>query len=100
MRSIPTLNIEKRAESFGRRRQHHVDRDPKFHRFAGELFGLELKDRTRQQEKNLRNRLQSVRPVGVGFGEKDKYGPDDSWDTKDPIKHTPSPNYYSNQKTF
>lgn len=100
MRSIPKLGIEKRAESFGRRRQHHVDRDPSFHRFAGEIFGLEVKDRARQQEKNLRDRLQSVRPVGIGFGEKDNYGPDESWDTKDPIKYTPVPNYYNNQQTF
>lgn len=100
MRSLPKLGIEKRAESFGRRRQHHVDREPAFHRFAGELFGLELKDRTRQQEKETQSRLQSVRPVGIGFGERDNYGPDDSWDTKDPIKHTPVPSYYNTQKSF
>jgi hypothetical protein len=100
MRSIPRLGIEKRAESFGRRREHHVDREPRSHRFAGELFGLELKDRARRVEKDVRTRLQSVRPVGIGFGERDKYGPDESWDTKDPIKHTPAPSYYSAQKTF
>lgn len=47
MRSIRTLGIEKRAESYGRRRQHHVDREPSFHRFAGELFGVELRDKER-----------------------------------------------------
>lgn len=97
MRSIPKLGIEKRAESFGRRRAHHVDRDPRSHRFAGELFGLELKDKVRRQEKDSRTKLQSVRPVGIGFGEKDNYGPDESWDTKDPIKYIPVPNYYSAQ---
>lgn len=100
MRSIHRLGIEKRAESFGRRREHHVDRESHFHRFAGELFGLELKERSRQQEKESRSRLQAVRPVGVGFGEKDNYGPDESWDTVDPIKYTPAPGYYSAQKTF
>jgi hypothetical protein len=100
MRSIHKLGIEKRAEAFGRRRQHHVDREPSFHRFAGELFGLELKDRARRQEEKARTRLQSVRAVGVGFGEKDNYGPDESWDTKDPIKYTPAPSYYSAQKSF
>lgn len=100
MRSVPKLGIEKRAESFGGRRQHHVDREPQGHRFAGELFGLELKERTRRQEKESRSRLQAVRPVGIGFGEKDKYGPDESWDTKDPIKYTPAPSYYSDQRNF
>ena len=97
MRSIQKLGIEKRAESFGRRRERHVERDPKRHKFAGELFGLELRDRARKQEKDTRSRLQATRPVGIGFGEKDNYGPDDTWDTKDPIKHTPSPGYYSAQ---
>lgn len=100
MSSIPRLGIEKRAESFGRRRERHGDREPRFHRIAGELFGVELRQKARQQEKEVRSRLQAVRPVGIGFGEDDKYGPDDSWDTKDPIKYTPSPNYYSSQKSF
>jgi hypothetical protein len=93
MRSINKLSIEKRAESYGRRRQHHVDRDPSFHRFAGELFGIELRDKNRQQEIKARQRLQSMRGVGLGFGERDQFGPDDSWDTKDPIKYTPSQAY-------
>jgi hypothetical protein len=97
MRSISKLGIEKRAESFGQRRQHHVDREPRSHRFAGEIFGVEPRDRARRQEKESRTRLQSVRPVGIGFGEKDSYGPDDSWDTKDPIRYIPSPSYYSVQ---
>lgn len=100
MSSIPKLGIERRVEGFGRRRQHHVDRDPRFHRFAGEIFGLEAKDRARRQEKYSRTRLQSVRPVGIGFGETDNYGPDNSWDTKDPIEYTPVPSYYSSQRTF
>ena len=86
---------ERRAESFGQRRLHQVDREPKFHRLAGEIFGVESRERARQQNREVRSRLQASRPVGVGFGEKDNYGPDDSWDTKDPIKHTPSPNYYN-----
>lgn len=100
MRSIPKLGIEKRVESLGRRRQHHVDRESRAHRFAGELFGLELKERSRRQEKESRSRLQSSRPVGLGFGERDSYGPDESWDTKDPIKDTPVPSYYSAQRSF
>jgi hypothetical protein len=100
MRSVHKLGIEKRIEAFGRRRQHHVDQEPKTHRFAGELFGLELKDRARQQKKDARSRLQATRPVGIGFGEKDNYGPDESWDTKDLLKYIPVPNYYNVQKNF
>lgn len=96
MRSLERLGIEKRAESFGRRRAHHVDKEPSFHRFAGELFGVALRDKVREQESESRKRLQASRPVGLGFGEKDNYGPDDTWDTKDPITHTPSPSYYKN----
>lgn len=100
MSNIPKLGIEKRAESFGRRRQHHVDRESRAHRFAGELFGIELKERTKRQERESRSRLQSSRPVGIGFGEKDNYGPDNSWDTKDPIKDTPVPSYYNAPRSF
>ena len=100
MSNIPRLGIERRAESFGRRRERHADREPRFHRIAGEIFGVELRDKTRRQERETRSRLQSVRPVGIGFGEDDNYGPDDSWDTKDPITYTPSPSYYSTQRSY
>ncbi len=100
MSSIPRLGIERRVESFGRRRQYHVDKETRSHRFAGELFNLALKEQERQHEQRSRARLQSVRPVGIGFGEKDKYGPDDSWDTKDAIKYTPVPSYYNDHKSF
>lgn len=97
MRNIQRLGIEKRAESFGRRREHHVDRESRLHRFAGELFNLELKEKTREQERTIKSRLQATRPVGVGFGERDNYGPDSSWDTKDPIRYKPVPSYYNAQ---
>lgn len=100
MAQLSRSSAERRAESFGQRRHHHVDRDPKFHRFAGDLLGVELREKTRQQDKRQRVKLQGSRPVGVGFGEKDNFGPDDSWDTKDPIEYTPSPSYYKTQKTF
>lgn len=100
MAQLSRSPLERRAESFGQRRLSHVDRDPRFHRFAGELFGIDIKDRMRNQAKSTKSRLQGSRPVGVGFGEKDNYGPDDSWDTKDPIRNTPSPEYYITRKTF
>lgn len=90
---------ERRAESFGQRRSSHVDREPKRFRLAGELFGVDVKNKARAQKEKSRQRLQSVRAVGVGFGERDNYGPDNSWDTKDPIKYTPSPDYYSARRS-
>jgi len=94
MATIPRLSIERRAESHQERRYRHADKSTKTFRFAGELFNTELKDKLRGLKNQERQRLQAVRPVGLGFGERDNYGPDDSWDTKDPIKHTPVPNYY------
>ena len=54
MSSLKRLNIERRAESFGQRRVHHVEKEPRFHRFAGELFGVSLRDKVRQQETETR----------------------------------------------
>ncbi len=100
MAQLPRSPSERRAESFGQRRFRHVDKDPQFHRFAGELFGVDIKDRARNQARETKFRLQGSRPVGIGFGENDKYGPDDSWDTRDPIKDTLFPEYYITQRTF
>lgn len=100
MAQLPRSPLERRAESFGQRRLRHVDKDPRFHRFAGDLFGIDMRDRERNQARATKSRLQGSRPVGVGFGENDNYGPDNSWDTKDPIKDTLVPGYYTNQRTF
>jgi hypothetical protein len=91
---------EKKADSRLFRRSHHVDKEPKSHRFAGELFGLDLKEKTINKAKERARNTQSVRPVGVGFGTKDKYGPDESWDSRETIEYKPVPDYYMSQKTF
>lgn len=100
MSGIPRLGVERRLESFEKRRYYHVEKEPHLHRFAGELFGLGLKDRARKQEKSARSRLQASRPVGLGFGERDSYGPDENWDTRDTIEYRPAPSYYSNQQNY
>lgn len=100
MAQLSRSPLERRAESFEQRRYRHVDREPRFHRFAGQLFGVELRDRERSQANSVRSRLQSSRPVGLGFGENDSYGPDNSWDTKDSIKYIPYPNYYKTQQSY
>jgi hypothetical protein len=91
---------EKRAESSLFRRSHHVDKETKSHRFAGELFGLDLKEKKQGVIKERARRSQRTKPVGVGFGTRDKYGPDESWDSKDPIEHKPVPDYYTSRENF
>lgn len=98
MRNIPRTGAERRVDSYGFRRERSVDREPKRFRYAGELFGVEKKDKERQVAQEVRRRLQSVRPVGLNFGEKDNYGPDESWDTQDPIIDRPSPGYYKDHR--
>jgi hypothetical protein len=100
MAELDRSPLERRADSYVERRYHSVDREPRFHRFAGELFGVSLKERIEQNQKEARQRLQKERPTGVGFGEKDNYGPDDSWSSQEPVKHTPAPGYYKAYKSF
>jgi len=77
-----------------------VDKAPKSFRFAGDIFGTDRIDKARKSLDESRRRLQASRPVGVGFGTEDKYGPDENWDTRDPIEHTPAPGYYKSYKKF
>lgn len=91
---------ERKAESRIYRRSEHVDRSFEMFRFAGEIFGAEASDRTKNSLRESRRRLQASRPVGVGFGTEDKYGPDESWASKEVIEHTPAPSYYKSYKNF
>jgi len=100
MAELSRAPTERRVESFIERRYHSVDREPRFHRFAGELFNVSLKEKIEQNQKEVRQRLQRSRPTGVGFGEKDNYGPDEDWSTQEPIKHKPSPDYYKSYESF
>lgn len=92
MASLRRSSVEKRVDRYGNRRLFHTEKTPKFFRFAGELFGLDDK-----KIKNKFNVLQLTRPVGLGFGEKDLFGPDNSWETQDSLMYTPYPEYYKIQ---
>lgn len=81
---------EKHAESYAYRRSHHVEREPKRHRIAGEIFGITKKNKPDQI---------SPEPRGLGFANNDNFGPDDSWDTKDPLTSTPAPKYYKSYRS-
>ena len=92
MASIKRSAAEKKIDRYGYRREYHTEKTSRSFRFAGELFGID--------EKKLKDRsasLQKSRPVGIGFGERDMYGPDESWETKSVLTYTPSPEYYTHQ---
>jgi hypothetical protein len=91
---------ERKAESRIFRRSEHVDKAHKSFRLAGDIFRTDRVEKSRKSSDESRRRLQAVRPVGVGFGTEDRYGPDENWDTKDPIEHTPAPGYYKSYKNF
>ena len=100
MAQLPRSPLERRAESFMNRRGSRVGREARSFRLAGELFNIEAREKVRSTERDSRQRLQAERVVGIGFGEKDNYGPDNSWDTPDPIRYTPDPAYYKGHKSY
>jgi len=100
MAQLPRSPLERRADSYMSRRRTRGDREAKSFRFAGELFNIEAREKVRSTERDSRQRLQAERVVGIGFGEKDNYGPDNSWDTPDPIRYTPDPAYYKGHKSY
>jgi hypothetical protein len=66
---------EKRVDRNVYRRSTHVDKNPAF-RLAGKLFS---ESKAKSDFRNsIRQSMQRSRPVGVGFGNYDLYGPDDS----------------------
>ncbi len=77
---------QKRADSAAYRRSHHVDRSPKRFRLAGEVFGIEEKNNPDRPSGKFRE---------VGFADKDKYGPDNDWKTREVINSTLGPVDYS-----
>ncbi len=100
MSQLPRSPLERRAESFINRRGNRPGREPRSFRLAGDIFNTVARDKVRSVERESRQRLQAERVVGVGFGEKDNYGPDNSWDTQDMLKYTPDPAYYKGHKSY
>lgn len=100
MAQLPRSSLERRVESYVNRRGNRQGRQPRSFRFAGELFNVEARDKTRSAERGARQKLQAERVVGVGFGADDNYGPDESWDTPDALIYTPDPGYYKSHKSY
>jgi len=56
-------------------------------RMAGTVWQESPSERgQRLSREYLRKKMRGI-PVGLGFGENDTFGPDNSYDTKDPIKY-------------
>jgi len=100
MAQLPRSPLERRAESFIKRRGKSPGRQPRSFRLAGDIFNVDAREKVRQVERESRQRLQAERVVGVGFGEKDNYGPDNSWETQDSLRYTPDPAYYKDHKSY
>lgn len=100
MAQLPRSPLERRAESYINRRGNRPGREPHSFRFAGDIFNVEAREKTRSVERQAKQRLQAERVVGIGFGEKDNYGPDNTWDTPNAIKYTPDPAYYKGHKSY
>lgn len=100
MSQLPRSPLERRADSYVNRRGMGPRREPRSFRLAGEIFNTNARDKTRTIEQRARRSLQAERVVGVGFGEKDNYGPDNSWETPDTLTYTPDPAYYKDHKTY
>lgn len=62
-------------------------------RMAGTVWSESPQERgQRLSREYLRKKMRGV-PVGLGFGENDKFGPDNSYDTRQPIKYTHAREY-------
>jgi len=62
-------------------------------RMAGTVWNESPQERgQRLSREYLRKKMRGV-PVGLGFGENNKFGPDNSYDTRQPIKYTHAREY-------
>jgi len=60
-------------------------------RMAGEIFPESPRERTRRLEREGQQRKQKTTPVGygefLGFADKDNYGPDDSYESREELRY-------------
>ena len=82
---------ERKVDSIAFKREFRAERGNSF-RIAGKIFA----DSSERQLKNreVRQSRQKARPTGVGFGERDSYGPDNSWASQDNLKRTHDQDHY------
>jgi len=83
--------VERRLDRNVGRRETHIDKSPAF-RLAGKLFS---ESAARSDFRNeMRQAMQRSRPVGLGFGAYDVYGPDESWSSPDSLRDIHGPDHY------
>lgn len=62
-------------------------------RMAGTVWTESASERGhRLSREYLKKKMQSV-PIGLGFGTKDNFGPDEDYDTREPIRYTHAREY-------
>jgi len=81
---------ERKADSAQYRRERHVDKGAS--RMAGDIFADSTERDVARRER--RQSMQKSRPVGVGFGERDQYGPDNSYDSVESLRRTHDRDHY------
>jgi hypothetical protein len=89
--SLFRSDIERKANRYTYRKDSHVDKNPSF-RLAGRIF--QESDVRTEKRKEERSSLQRSRPVGYGFANKDEYGPDNDWDSKDSLRRIHDRDHY------
>ena len=89
--SLGKSPAERKADSFAYRRGSHTDKNQAF-RLAGRIF--QESDVRTEKRKEERSSLQRSRPVGYGFANKDEYGPDNDWDSKDSLRRIHDRDHY------
>lgn len=62
-------------------------------RMAGTVWVESPQERGRRLSREYLKRKMQNTPVGLGFGENDKFGPDNAYDTREAIKHKSAREY-------
>lgn len=63
-------------------------------RLAGKIWSESPDERTRRLMRTRMFEKMRKGAVGLGFGTEDNFGPDENYNTQDPIKQTPDQGYY------
>lgn len=62
-------------------------------RMAGTVWSESANERGRRLSREYLKRKMQNAPIGLGFGTRDNFGPDESYDTKEPLRYTPAREY-------
>jgi hypothetical protein len=100
MSNLRRSGVERRLGRQVEKRLHHVEKEPRHFRLAGELFKTKPAETARARSREAKRRLQQVRPVGLGFATEDTYGPDDNWDVVRALNSISYQDYYTGQRTY